>query len=525
MIIKNKPFYKTIVISMFANTENYFIEKSICEQTWSQLFDNSILHLFYTSGCRDKSIKVGNTLYLPCNDTLSDTFCKTLKAIEYIVDNYQFENLIKTNVSTYINSKVMQKMLDWKKVYDNDSIYCNKLHLVNFGFFARGDFTVLNYNHCKTIVEYASQVCNLYNNGIGADDVLMSYAFYLKYGKQAIKLFKTIKHADGISKYDFNKINGVVAIRLKQNAKHSYKDIVRVMQDFDKMIKNEQKDFTFTPIFNEQYITNRIHIDNINPLTYDVAMNLYMDDNRFSQTIMYKNEYQKKLFSLIDPKCYVDHVFICDPKQDITKAKKSWENIGFSYKQNCYTKQPDFYSNFKLNEHHWTTQWCWKNIIPVLYHRLFKKCFPENNFKLVEFKYQSFNLSYHEYINDNSFYFHDFTRNIELNGDQQILRDINENIIDSTATKYHRLFTGFHSIALIRNNIIESDDKLLLNCDSMSIPLIPIFANFFKEILVVDNRTNISYSKLIKDFNATHYVCLMLSTSYYKQNKHISNLK
>ena len=62
----------------------------------------------------------------------------------------------------------------------------------------------------------------------------MSYAFYLKYGKQAIKLFKTIKHADGISKYDFNKINGVVAIRLKQNAKHSYKDIVRVMQDFDK---------------------------------------------------------------------------------------------------------------------------------------------------------------------------------------------------------------------------------------------------------------------------------------------------
>ena len=127
MIIKNKPFYKTIVISMFANTENYFIEKSICEQTWSQLFDNSILHLFYTSGCRDKSIKVGNTLYLPCNDTLSDSFCKTLKAIEYIVDNYQFENLIKTNVSTYINSKVMQKMLDWKKVYDNDSIYYGML--------------------------------------------------------------------------------------------------------------------------------------------------------------------------------------------------------------------------------------------------------------------------------------------------------------------------------------------------------------------------------------------------------------
>ena len=78
----------------------------------------------------------------------------------------------------------------------------------------------------------------------------MSYIFYLKYKKNAIKLFKTIKSADGISKYDFDKINSVVAIRIKQNANHSYKDIVKNMLFFDQMIKNENKEFTFNPIFN-----------------------------------------------------------------------------------------------------------------------------------------------------------------------------------------------------------------------------------------------------------------------------------
>ena len=88
------------------------------------------------------------------------------------------------------------------------------------------------------------------------------------------------------------------------------------------------------------------------------------------------------------------------------------------------------------------------------------------------------------------FYFYDFIRKNELVGNQSILRDLNENVNDLTGTKYHRLFSGFHSVSLIKNNSINSNDKLLFNCDSMAIPLIPIFAHFFKEILVVDNRTN-----------------------------------
>lgn len=49
----------------------------------------------------------------------------------------------------------------------------------------------------------------------------------------------------------------------------------------------------------------------------------------------------------------------------------------------------------------------------------------------------------------------------------------------------------------------------------MAIPIIPILACYFDEILCLDNRTNQSFKKIIEKFNPTHYIAIGLYRHYF----------
>ena len=88
------------------------------------------------------------------------------------------------------------------------------------------------------------------------------------------------------------------------------------------------------------------------------------------------------------------------------------------------------------------------------------------------------------------------------------------------------LFRLSHSSGLIKNLDLNENTRLAVNCDSMSIPIIPLLAPFFKEILVVDRRgkDKIQYWKKIIDFKPTHYFALFTEYNVFVDRKWYKNL-
>lgn len=521
--MSNKKYYDTIILSMTCNHSDYINEQIACQNTWVKMLNNTkYIHFFYTSTHKE-TYRKDNIIYVKCNDNRNDTYDKTILAIKYIIDNYEFKHLIKTNCSTYINIKILDDVLEYKSLYDNDIIYCSQLQLCNWGYFARGDFNIIPIQYCNDLINSYNMIKKIFKTG--PDDVWQSYALQLKYGKNIGYKYKTLNTTEQCDNYNYDAMKHSCQLRLKTKKHSDINSITNAMYSIHKNIISENKEFSFIPNFNSANVKNRYNNKySTKFITYNQSLELY---NEFSNTTqnMYKTKYQKILFSLINIDIkYCQHVFVYSSKQNINLAKKFWNNFDINSKHNCYTKSPDLYINYKNNEHHWTTTWCWNNIIPYLYKQIFNKEFDTSVYKLITQIIDSYDISYHLLLNSNKFTFIDYTINLTLTGDQQILRGTKENQYNDDITNYHTLFIGAHHTCKIINHSIDSSNKLLINCDSMAIPIIPIFANYFKEILIVDNRDNKSYQNIIKEFNATHYLCLMLSTSYYKLNKHITNL-
>lgn len=83
-----------------------------------------------------------------------------------------------------------------------------------------------------------------------------------------------------------------------------------------------------------------------------------------------------------------------------------------------------------------------------------------------------------------------------------------------------------HECGRIKNLTCKNNYKLALNCDSMSIPLIPILAHYFKEIIVIDKRTTNStnYINTLLTENITHYASLFIEENWLYRDKYITNL-
>lgn len=96
-----------------------------------------------------------------------------------------------------------------------------------------------------------------------------------------------------------------------------------------------------------------------------------------------------------------------------------------------------------------------------------------------------------------------------------------DKVIDSP---YHDLFRGAHKCCLIKNLSAKEEKKLVLNCDSMIVPIVPFLAYHYSEILHLDNRSNNSFWDIIKNFGGKEYLCALITSNIIK-GKHLTNLK
>lgn len=141
---------------MFCQEQGYVDEKNAVEETWGHMASAAgFRHIFYSetpSGA--ESGLYGNTLYVECGSGRMQTYDKTVLALKYIDEHFEYDAVVKTNVSTYVNVEVLRQALEYRLERDPDSIYCNRLLYWPKKLMApRGDFTVISRDVCREIVE------------------------------------------------------------------------------------------------------------------------------------------------------------------------------------------------------------------------------------------------------------------------------------------------------------------------------------------------------------------------------------
>ena len=85
-------------------------------------------------------------------------------------------------------------------------------------------------------------------------------------------------------------------------------------------------------------------------------------------------------------------------------------------------------------------------------------------------------------------------QNVEIHNDKEAFVSYTGSLVP-THSEYHRLFRGAHACCVIINENIDNENSIFISGDSMMIPLIPIFACYYKEVVYMDNRDGKSHKE------------------------------
>jgi len=90
----------------------------IQRETWASDLPNNVQVVWLRGSNGSKYIFAEDTLYVPCAELYENILQKTILGVEYIVNNFDFDVLVRTNVSTYFNLPKLEIELK-KKRYSN----------------------------------------------------------------------------------------------------------------------------------------------------------------------------------------------------------------------------------------------------------------------------------------------------------------------------------------------------------------------------------------------------------------------
>lgn len=166
-----------------------------------------------------------------------------------------------------------------------------------------------------------------------------------------------------------------------------------------------------------------------------------------------------------------------------------------------------YYTGYFPNEHHIKTTSIWEHYMDPIFSFL-EIPLDKTRFELHPYYDESgkYDLSFHDPIDKDNTSFTYFDINMyKTEGTFDILRlvELEKSGFRNPLSRYHNLFYGYHSNARIYNNKPITDIKMLVVCDSMMIPIIPVLAYYCKELTVVDNRERKPWlTKLVEhDYN------------------------
>ena len=108
------------------NDELFEKEIECIKETYANNLPSNIDFIYYT-GDNDKEELVENCLKLTCCDDIYSTFRKTYYALRFLqLNNIQYDYIVRTNTSTYINIKLLNKIINSRLTLGPLGIYNSK---------------------------------------------------------------------------------------------------------------------------------------------------------------------------------------------------------------------------------------------------------------------------------------------------------------------------------------------------------------------------------------------------------------
>jgi len=160
------------------------------------------------------------------------------------------------------------------------------------------------------------------------------------------------------------------------------------------------------------------------------------------------------------------------------------------------------YIGMPVNEHHYTTGYHYKYVVPVVLD-LFNIKFDINDYELVPYflrypqsscpdKYHD--MSYLKPKSKQSLHLYDYMCKKGKDMDTLFREWDDFDCVydkDFGYTEYHLFLYCAHSVAKITNKNMPNGKSLLISCDSQMIPSIPILINYFGSITMLDHRYSV----------------------------------
>ncbi len=259
MQIKSKK--KILFLIQSCNREDFLNEEPIVRETWAKdIVNGNITNtriLFYRRSLDGKECIENDILYVNESDAYSNTYLKTIAALDYVNKNIDFDYIVRTNTSTYINTEIIVNLINSFSENDNN-IYGTRL-IINASskwyIYLRGNCVIFSKDVSKDIV--SSQVSRM----LGPDDSLIGYNLANFWHVKGINYFDRLKqfsiaYWDKNFKYDLETCNKLVCYRLKINPNQTRKstDIINKMKLIDKWVRKDEGKFEIPSEFNKDKI-------------------------------------------------------------------------------------------------------------------------------------------------------------------------------------------------------------------------------------------------------------------------------
>ena len=205
---------KAIILVMSCNQERYFNEEQIIRKTWGKDILNkkyeNIELLFYRGDSNETYVDENNVLQLTSDDSYYGTFLKTQDALKWCLNNKEFDYIIRTNTSTYVNVDAIKQFLEFDDIND-DVLYgprlitdCVHNHIVYLG----GHFLIFP----KKMVELVSRYT--VKEGV-VDDASIGFIFFSEYKYNMLNHMLEFDNIDTLGKPYVDLLDKSYCVRIK----------------------------------------------------------------------------------------------------------------------------------------------------------------------------------------------------------------------------------------------------------------------------------------------------------------------
>lgn len=166
-------------------------------------FVNEYEFYFYDGSNEDFSVekykKYANIVHCVSGDDIHNTYQKSLECYKWIVNDKEFDWVVRVNISTYVNMYMLDNFLNYA---NKDKIYANQFcaYLYNWHYlndcFPRGDAHIVSFDVLKKAIKQSDflDIDKIKGNTDKVDDVLMGLLYMKSFDDLYINHYEIINY-------------------------------------------------------------------------------------------------------------------------------------------------------------------------------------------------------------------------------------------------------------------------------------------------------------------------------------------